>query len=330
VVANESDAIIEGATMPRLRLAFMGTPDFAVPALRALVDAGHDVVAVYTQPPRQAGRGQKPRPSPVHAAALDRGIPVRTPTFLKDSAEQDAFAVLGLDAAVVVAYGLLLPKPILAAPRLGCLNIHASLLPRWRGAAPIQRALMAGDTETGVTIMQMDEGLDTGPMLLQERVSIEPDDDAGVLHDKLASAGARLILRALDGLSAGALTVQPQPSSGATYAAKLARDDERLDWRRSAEDLARQVRALCPRPGAWFAANGDRLKVLAGEVLAETFEVAPGVVLDDRLTVACGHQAFRISRIQRPGRAPMSAEEFLRGYRVPHGTVLPSPGDAPP
>jgi methionyl-tRNA formyltransferase len=316
--------------MPRLRLAFMGTPDFAVPALSALVEAGHAVVVVYTQPPREAGRGQQPRPSPVHAAALDRGIPVRTPTTLKGTAEQDAFAALGLDAAVVVAYGLLLPKPILAAPRRGCLNIHASLLPRWRGAAPIQRALMAGDAETGITIMLMDEGLDTGPMLLQERVPIRPDDNAGTLHDVLASLGARLMLRALDGLATGSLTVQPQPSSGATYAAKLTRDDERLDWRQAAEDLARQVRALSPRPGAWFAMKGDRLKVLAGEVIAETFEVAPGVVLDDRFTVACGHQAFRVSRIQRPGRAPMSAEEFLRGYRVPHGTVLPSPGEAPP
>ena len=311
--------------MPRLRLAFMGTPDFAVPALRALVDAGHEVAAVYTQPPREAGRGQKPRSSSVHAAALDRGIPVRTPTSLKVTAEQDAFAALSLDAAVVVAYGLLLPKPILAAPRFGCLNIHASLLPRWRGAAPIQRALMAGDTETGITIMQMDEGLDTGPMLLQERLPIGPDDDAGILHDKLASLGARLILRALDGLATSVLTARPQPSSAATYAAKLTRDDERLDWRRSAADLARQVRALGPRPGAWFAMNGDRLKVLAGEVVAEKFEAEPGVVLDDRLTIACGLEALRIARIQRPGREPMSAEEFLRGYRVPRGTVLPSP-----
>jgi methionyl-tRNA formyltransferase len=316
--------------MPRLRLAFMGTPDFAVPALRALVEAGHEVTAVYTQPPREAGRGHKQRPSAVHTAALERAISVRTPASLKGTAEQSAFAALGLDAAVVVAYGLLLPKAILAAPRLGCLNIHASLLPRWRGAAPIQRALISGDAETGITIMQMDEGLDTGPMLLQERVPIRPEDDAGTLHDKLASMGSRLILRTLDGLATGALTAQPQPSSGATYAAKLTGDDERLDWRRPAEDLARQVRALSPRPGAWFAMNGDRLKVLAGEVAAETFEVEPGVVVDDRLTVACGRQAFRIARIQRPGRAPMSAEEFLRGYRVARGTVLPSSAETPP
>ena len=316
--------------MARLRLAFMGTPDFAVPVLGALIGAGHELAAVYTQLPRAAGRGHKERPSPVHVAALECGIPVQTPTSLKGPTEQAPFSALALDAAVVVAYGLLLPKPILAAPRLGCLNIHASLLPRWRGAAPIQRALMAGDAETGITIMQMDEGLDTGPMLLQERVPVGPEDDAGTLHDKLASMGSRLILRALDGLATGALTAQPQPSSGATYAAKLTREDERLDWRRSAEDLARQVRALSPRPGAWFAMNGDRLKVLASEVIAETFEVAPGVVLDDRLTIACGHEAFRIARIQRPGRAPMSAEEFLRGYRVPQGTILTSSGDASP
>ena len=316
--------------MPRLRLAFMGTPDFAVPALNALVEAWHEVAVVYTQPPREAGRGQKSRPSSVHAAALERGIPVRTPTTLKTPAEQDVFAALTLDAAVVVAYGLLLPKAILAAPRLGCLNIHASLLPRWRGAAPIQRALMAGDAETGVTIMQMDEGLDTGPMLLQERVPIGPNDDAGQLHDKLASLGARLILRALDGRATGVLTAQRQPSAGVTYAAKLTRDDERLDWRRSAEDLARQVRALSPRPGAWFALAGDRLKVLAAEPIPGTCEVEAGTVLDGRLTVACGHESLRIVRVQRPGRTPMSAEEFLRGYRVAQGTVLPSPGDAPP
>jgi methionyl-tRNA formyltransferase len=316
--------------MPRLRLAFMGTPDFAVPALRALVEAGHEVAAVYTQPPREAGRGQKPRSSSVHRVALERGLPVRAPASLKTPAEQTAFATLSLDAAVVVAYGLLLPKPILAAPRLGCLNIHASLLPRWRGAAPIQRALMAGDTETGVTIMQMDEGLDTGPMLLQERMPIAPEYDAGILHDQLASLGAALIVGALDGVAAGALAAQPQPSVGVTYAAKVTRDDERLDWRRPAAELACQVRALSPRPGAWFAIDGDRLKVLATEPIPERFEVRPGTVLDDRLAIACGHGTLRIVRIQRSGRAPMSAAEFLRGYRVPQGATLPSPGDALP
>jgi methionyl-tRNA formyltransferase len=329
-VANVPDAIFAGATMPPLRLAFMGTPDFAVPALNALVEAGHQVAAVYTQPPREAGRGQKPRPSSVHSAALERGILVRAPASLKGTAEHTAFAALGLDAAVVVAYGLLLPKPILGAPRLGCLNIHASLLPRWRGAAPIQRALMAGDAQTGITIMQMEEGLDTGPMLLQERMPIGPADDAGLLHDKLASLGAALVVKALDGVAAGTLTARPQPSAGVTYAAKVTRDDERLDWRRPAAELACQVRALSPRPGAWFAVDDDRLKALATEVMPEKFEVRPGTVLDDGLAIACGHGALRIARIQRPGRAPMSVAEFLRGYRVPRGAVLPSPGDTPP
>jgi methionyl-tRNA formyltransferase len=309
--------------MPRLRLAFMGTPDFAVPALLALLEGGHEVAAVYTQPPREAGRGQRPRPSPVQAAAAARGLAVRSPASLKPPEAQAAVAALRLDAAVVVAYGLLLPKPVLAAPRLGCLNIHASLLPRWRGAAPIQRALMAGDTETGVTIMQMDEGLDTGPMLLQEPVPIAADDDAGTLHDRLAALGARLILQALDERAAGTLQARPQPSAGATYAAKLTRDDERLDWRRPASELARQVRALSPRPGAWFAADGDRLKVLAADCIAGTSGVPPGTVLDDRLTVACGDDALRLTRLQRGGKAPMPADDFLRGYRLPRGTSLP-------
>jgi methionyl-tRNA formyltransferase len=329
-VANVPDAISDETAVVRMRLAFMGTPDFAVPAMSALAEAGHELAAVYTQPPRVAGRGQKPRPSPVQTAALQHGVPIRIPPSLKSPAEQAAFAALALDAAVVVAYGLLLPTSILSAPRLGCLNIHASLLPRWRGAAPIQRALMAGDAETGITIMQMDEGLDTGPILLQERLPIGPDDDAGLLHDKLATLGARLILRALDGLAEGTLKAQPQPSAGVTYAAKVTRTDERLDWRRSAEDLARQVRALSPRPGAWFGMNGDRLKVLASEPIAETVESLPGLVLDDRLTIACGREALRIVRIQRAGGAPMSAEAFLRGYRIPQGTVLPLPGDAQP
>ncbi|MGH6930588.1 MAG: methionyl-tRNA formyltransferase, partial [Dongiaceae bacterium] len=274
--------------MPRLRLVFMGTPEFAVPALLALIDGGHEIAAVYTQPPRAAGRGQRSHPSPVHAAASGRGIEVRTPASLKSPEEQAAFTAIEGDAAVVVAYGLLLPKAILAAPRLGCLNIHASLLPRWRGAAPIQRALMAGDTETGVTIMQMDEGLDTGPMLLQEHMPITPEDDAGTLHDKLAAIGARLILRGLEDLAVGRAAARPQPTTGATYAAKLSRDDERLDWRRPAAELARQVRALGPRPGAWFATNGDRVKVLAAARVAETFGGEPGRIVDDRLTIACG------------------------------------------
>jgi methionyl-tRNA formyltransferase len=313
-----------------VKVIFAGTPEFARQALAAILAAGHEVVLVLTQPDRPSGRGMKLSPSPVKAEAEKHGIPVYQPERLKDPATHDPIREANADVMVVAAYGLILPQTVLDIPKLGCLNIHASLLPRWRGAAPIQRALMAGDAETGITIMLMDEGLDTGPMLLQERVPIGPEDDAGMLHEKLASMGARLILSALDGLASGALTAQPQPSSGVTYAAKLTRDDERLDWRRSAEELARQVRGLSPRPGAWFAINGDRLKVLAGEVIAETFEVVPGVVLDDRLTIACGHEAFRIARIQRAGRAPMSAKEFLRGYRVPQGVVLPTPDDASP
>jgi len=316
--------------MPRLRLAFMGTPDFAVPALAALLAAGHEVVAVYTQPPREAGRGHKPRPSPVQEAAGIRDLAVRTPKSLRDPAEQAAVAALGLDAAVVVAYGLLLPTAVLALPRLGCLNIHASLLPRWRGAAPIQRALMAGDHETGITIMQMDAGLDTGPVLLQERIPITPTDDAGTLHDKLAPLGARLILAALDGRAAGTLAATPQPADGVTYAAKLTRLDERLDWRRPAATLAAQVRALSPRPGAWFAYGGDRLKVLAAEAVDAAAPGEAGRILDDHLTIACGHGALRLRCLQRAGKSPMAAAEFLRGYRLDRGSVLPLPEAPPP
>ena len=243
--------------MPRLRLAFMGTPDFAVAALDALVRAGHDIAAVYTQPPRAAGRGKQPKPSAVAVAAGRHGLQVRCPPSLKPPAEHAAFAALGLDAAVVAAYGQILPPPILAAPRLGCLNIHASLLPRWRGAAPIQRAVLAGDAETGVTIMRMDRGLDTGPMLLAERLPITADDTGGTLHDQLAALGARLIVTALNRLAAGRLTPEPQPADGVTYAAKLTAADERLDWRGDAAALARQVRALAPRSGAWLIPRGS-------------------------------------------------------------------------
>lgn len=314
--------------MTRLRLAFMGTPDFAVPCLDALVAAGHAVAAVYTQPPRQAGRGNKPRPSPVQQAAEHQGIEVRTPLTLKSAEEQAAFAALDLDAAVVVAYGLILPKPILAAPRLGCLNIHASLLPRWRGAAPIQRAIMAGDKETGVTIMQMEEGLDTGPMLLSEPAAIGDDDNAGSLHDRLAEIGARLIVSALDKLAAGELTATPQPAEGAIYAAKLTRADESIDWRRSADDLARQVRALSPSPGAWFPAKGERIKLLAARAIDGSGE--PGEVLDDHLTIACGKGALRPLQLQRAGRAPIVAADFLRGFAVPKGARLTVPETAMP
>ncbi len=309
----------------------MGTPDFAVPALRALLEAGHDLAAVYTQPPRPAGRGQRPKLSPVHAAAEARGLPVRTPLSLKDPAEQTAFAALGLDAAVVVAYGLILPQLILDAPRLGCLNIHASLLPRWRGAAPIQRALLAGDPETGISIMAMDAGLDTGPVLLTERLPIGPDDTAATLHDRLAALGATLVVEALEGLDAGRLQPTPQPAEGATYAAKLTREEGRLDWRRPAAALERQVRALTPWPGAWFEAGGDRIKVLSAEIVENpgSSDAKPGRVLDDRLTVACGDRALRLAKVQRAGKAPMAAADFLRGFVLPAGTLL-DPGLSDP
>jgi methionyl-tRNA formyltransferase len=303
----------------------MGTPDFALAALRALCEAGHDIAAVYSQPPRAAGRGQQPRPSPVASFAGGRGLPVRSPTSLKASPEQGAFAALNLDAAVVAAYGLLLPRAILQAPRLGCLNIHASLLPRWRGAAPIQRALMAGDEATGITIMQMDEGLDTGPILLQERIDIASNETGETLHDTLAVRGAELILTALDGLASGSLAPRPQPTEGVTYAAKLTRADERLDWRQPALELERQVRALAPRPGAWFAVGDERIKTLAAEIADGPTNAEPGLLLDDRLTIACGTGALRLTRLQRAGKAALPAEDFLRGYRLARGTRLPLP-----
>ena len=298
----------------------MGTPDFAAAALAALIAADHEIAAVYSQPPRPSGRGQKPRLSPVHALADAKGLPVRTPLSLRDAAEQAAFADLAFDVAVVAAYGLILPPAILQAPRFGCLNIHASLLPRWRGAAPIQRAILAGDGETGVTIMQMDKGLDTGAMLMSERTPISPNDTAGSLHDRLASMGAALIVRALDKLPAG-LTATPQPAEGVTYAAKLTGEEERLDWRRPARELERQVRAFSPLPGAWCEMSGERIKVL--EAAIESRHGAPGSVLDDRATIACGEGSLRLLKVQRPGKAAMDAAAFLRGFKLPAGTVLP-------
>lgn len=307
-----------------LRLAFMGTPDFALPSLAALIRAGHSVACVYTQPPRPAGRGYRPLPSPVERAAISAAIPVRTPARL-EAGEADAFGALALDAAVVAAYGLILPQAVLDAPRLGCLNIHASLLPRWRGAAPIQRAILAGDAETGVTIMQMDAGLDTGPILLAERVPIGPDTTAQALHDRLAELGSRLILEALERRAAGGLEPVPQPREGVTYARKLDPAEGRLDWRRPAVALERVVRALNPAPGVWFEQAGERIKVLAASLARSRSGAAPGLVLDDRLTVACGEGALRLLRLQRPGRAPADAAAFLRGYPIAAGTMLPCP-----
>jgi len=310
---------------PSLRLAFMGTPDFAVPVLRALAEAGHEIAAVYSQPPRPAGRGHKPRLSPVQAFAEDRGWPVRTPPSLRDRQEHAAFQALGLDAAVVVAYGLILPKEILAAPRLGCLNVHASLLPRWRGAAPIQRAILAGDAQSGITVMQMDEGLDTGPMLLREAVPITGETTAASLHDTLAERGARAILEALHGLAEGTLLARPQPGEGVSYATKLSKAEGRLDWRLPAIQLERQVRAFTPWPGARAEIGGEAIKVLAAEVLADNAGRAPGTVLDQDLTVACGAGALRLTKVQRPGKSAMAAPDFLRGFPLPQGTRLPLP-----
>ncbi len=299
----------------------MGSPAFAVPALQALHDAGHTIAAVYSQPPRPAGRGRSVTPSPVHAAALSLGLPVRTPARLRTDAEQHAaFAALDLDAAVVAAYGLILPPAMLDAPRRGCLNIHASLLPRWRGAAPIQAAVLAGDTETGITIMQMDPGLDTGAMLLQGRLPIGPRTIAAELHDSLAALGATLILQTLQNPPAAT----PQPQEGATYAAKLTRDSGRLDWTQPAAQLDRQVRGLTPWPGTWAMLGHEVLPEVLKVLRAEPAAGAgpPGTVLDSALLVACGEGALRLLRVQRPGRAPMDTEALLRGFAIPPGTRL--------
>lgn len=302
-----------------MRIVYMGTPDFAVPPLRALIDAGHQVICIYTQPPRPAGRGQREQISPVHEEAVRRGIPVRTPVSLRSEGAQKDFAALKPDVAVVAAYGLILPKGILGAPPYGCINIHASLLPRWRGAAPIQRAILAGDSETGITIMQMDEGLDTGPMLIQAKRAIGPTTTAQDLHDSLATLGAETIVAALEKLQPGLLKAQPQPD-GATHAPKLTREEGRLDWKRPAAELERQVRAFTPWPGAWFEHDGERIKVLAASVAQG--KGAPGTVLDDKLTVACGDGALSIAHVQRAGKGPLDAEAFLRGYPIARGTSL--------
>jgi methionyl-tRNA formyltransferase len=305
--------------MGALRIVFMGTPAFAAVALKAVLDAGHDVAGAYSQPPRPKGRGMATRKSPVHALAEEQGIAVRTPASLRNEAEIAAFAALRADVAVVAAYGLILPKAILDAPRHGCLNIHASLLPRWRGAAPIQRAIMAGDAETGVTIMQMDEGLDTGPMLLKQALPIGRDMNAGALHDALAELGARLICEALGQLPAGLRPIA-QPAEGATYAAKITKEECRIDWRLSAAELDRQVRGLSPAPGAFTELKGERLTILAADVLPQSG--TPGTVLDDRLAIACGAGALRPTLVKRAGKRAMSAEELLRGFPAAEGTRL--------
>ena len=315
--------------MTPLRLVFMGTPAYAVPTLDALSASGHTIAAVYTQPPRAAMRGRKLRPAPVAVRADAAGIAVRTPTSLKPAEAQAAFAALEADLAVTVAYGLILPPAMLAVPVLGCINAHASLLPRWRGAAPIQRAIMAGDEESGVTIMRMDEGLDTGPLLAAESTPIGPGTTGGTLHDTLAALSARLVAAAVDTLAAGRLAGTPQPAHGATYAAKLTKQEAAIDWRAPAERIERQVRALAPLPGAWFTHDDQRIKVLAAETAptaAGAADALPGTVLDRALTIACGEgSALRPTRLQRAGKAPMGRDAFLRGMRIDPGTHLPCP-----
>lgn len=308
-----------------LRVVFMGTPDFSVPTLRALAEAGHDVAAVYTQPPRAAGRrGLELTPSPVQREAERLGLEVRAPVSLKGETEQQAFAALKADVAVVVAYGLLLPKPVLDAPRLGCLNGHASLLPRWRGAAPIQRAIMAGDAETGMMVMRMEEGLDTGPVGLVEKIAVGPDMTAGELHDGLADVGADLMVQALARLETGTLAFTSQSKEGVTYARKIDKAEARIDWSRPAVEVHNRIRGLSPMPGAWCEAaiggRTERLKLLRS-TLAEC-KGTPGEVLDGQLTVACGSGAVRLVELQRAGGRPAPAPEFLRGARIEEGMRL--------
>ncbi len=304
-----------------LRLVFMGTPDFAVPTLVEIVGAGHEVVAAYTRAPQPAGRGMELRPSPIEGQARRFGIEVLTPKTLRTPQAQETFRAHEADAAVVVAYGLILPRPVLDAPRLGCFNLHASALPRWRGAAPINRAIMAGDSETAVMAMKMEEGLDTGPIAMAERVGITPDMTAGELHDQLARLGADLMVRALGALERGTLQLTPQSEFGVTYAAKIDKSETRIDWSLPWKAVHDHCRGLSPFPGAWFELPGaGRIKVL--RAARGEGSGAPGTVLDTRLTIACGDGAVRILELQRAGRQPMKAEEFLRGTPVAAGTRL--------
>ena len=300
-----------------MRIVFMGSPDFAVPSLDALVEAGHDVAAAYAQPPRPAGRGKADRKTAVHERAEELGIEVRTPKSLRNEEEQERFRALDVDLAVVAAYGLILPKAILEAPRLGCINVHASLLPRWRGAAPVQRAILAGDEISGVTLMQMDEGLDTGPMLARQTIDIS-HRNAGEVTEEMSNLGARLLIDWLETPT----PAEPQPIAGATYASKIDKAETRIDWTRSAAEIERQVRAFNPVPGAWFEAKGERIKLLKAAVVADA-SGEPGEVLDDKLTIACGTGCIRPINVQRAGRAAIPAGELLRGFAIPKGTILP-------
>lgn len=317
-----------------MKIAFLGTSEFAVPALEALVEAGHEVVAVYTRAPRPAGRGQQERRTPVHEVAGELGLAVRTPSSLKSEEEAAAFKALDLDAAVVVSYGHILPKSFLDAPVLGCINIHGSLLPRWRGAAPIHRAILAGDAETGVTIMRMDEGLDTGPMLLAERTPISAGDTAETVHDRLAELGGQLIVSTLDGLIRRTIEAVPQPDEGVSYAHKLGKEEGALDWRRPAAELERKVRAFHPWPGTWFdlpvEGGTERIKLLAATLTLAAG--TPGTVTmarDGFPVVTCGVGGLRLEKLQRAGKSALPAKDFLRGFPLAAGTVLPSPAVTP-
>ncbi len=310
-----------------LKIIFMGTPDFSVPALSEIIGAGHDVVAVYAQPPLPAGRGMSERKSPVHAHAEAAGIEVRTPVSLKSDDTVAEFETLGADVAVVIAYGLLLPKRILAAPKYGCLNMHASKLPRWRGAAPIQRAIMAGDTETAVMVMRMEEGLDTGPVCLADAVPIGPDTTAGELHDQLARQGADIMVRALAALERGSLTETPQPEDGVTYARKISKQESRIDFSAPAQEVHNHIRGLSPFPGAWFEieveGRRERVKVLRSEIIDgdATKGGRPGAILDDRMAIACGTGQIRCTHLQRAGKKAMPLADFLRGFDIRPGMV---------
>jgi methionyl-tRNA formyltransferase len=299
-----------------MRIVFMGSPDFAVPSLDALVEAGHEIACVYTQPPRPAGRGKAEQKTAVHKRAEELGLEVRCPRTLKDSEEQARFAEIDADLAVVAAYGLILPRPILETPKAGCINVHASLLPRWRGAAPIQRAILAGDEVTGVTIMRMEEGLDTGPMLLKRETEVDRKT-AGDLATELAGMGASALVEWLDNPA----PAEAQPEDGATYASKIDKSEARIDWSRSSEEIERQVRAFAPSPGAWFEANGERVKLLEASTAGET-SGPPGKVLDDSLSIACGSGTIRPLRVQRSGRGVMTPGELLRGFAILEGTIL--------
>lgn len=303
-----------------LRLAFMGSPDFAVPTLEALISAGHDVACVYSQPPRPAGRGKELRQTAIHEVAAKHGIEVRTPLNFKAQEDREAFAALKLDVAVVVAYGLLLPKAILDAPRMGCFNLHGSILPRWRGAAPIHRAVMAGDTLTGVQVMKMDVGLDTGPVMLTATTPISERDTTGDVHDRLCVLGAGIIVDALAALEAGPVVLEQQSEEGVTIAPKVSAAEARIDWTQTGEQVAARIRGMSPFPGAWFELDGQRIKVL--HAVADTGADAPGYVLDDELKVACGSGAVRLTRLQRAGKGQMTAEEFQRGARISKGARL--------